>query len=320
MSRKISAGKTDMDKINKKMSELGSGLYFKPREGKNVIRVLPPWNDKGLFYFETTLHYGLQHEGKQRAYPCLGADECPICEAIEKMEEEGGAEDVKLAKRLKSRTKYYTNIIDLKTGKVLIWGFSRKILSTLLSYMSDPDWGDITDPDEGFDVVVERTGTKLDTKYEIRVKPRSSEISIDDWEEQMKNLPEEVVDDIDADALEDIVDENFGSSKKKKHRDDDEDEEPRKKRRDDSDDDDDDERPKKKKKDDDDDDDDFDEKDDDDDDEKPKKKRPRDEDEDEDDRPRKKKKSRNGDEDEERKKRRKRNRDKRKEKKRRGRK
>ena len=235
--KKRRAGSTDMDLIEKKMSELGSGTYFTPKEGKNVIRILPPWNDEGLFYFETTLHYGLRHEGRQRAFPCLGRDDCPICDYIKELEK-GGEEDEKLSKRMRPRTKFYVNIIDVRTGKVQIWGFSRKTLSTILGFMSDPDWGDITHPKKGFNLVVERTGMGLETKYEIRVKQKPTEIEVDDWEDQLHELDKVVVDEMDADKLEDIIDENFGKGAKKKAKvdDDDDDDKPRKKKEDDDDD------------------------------------------------------------------------------------
>lgn len=218
--------KTDMDKIQKKLEEIGSGTFWKALEGKNVIRVLPPWNDKGLFYFEATLHYGLRREGKERALPCLGKGECPICRGIKDLAE-GSREDQKLAKRFGPRTKYYANILDRKTGKICIWGFSRTILSVLLSAMADEDdYGDITDPEDGFDVIVERSGTSLDTKYQVRVRPKASEVGEIDWD-SLFDLEDEVVEDVSEEELEEIVEENLsggdGSSKKKKRRGEDDD-------------------------------------------------------------------------------------------------
>lgn len=216
--------RTNMDKAKKKLAEIGSGKFFKPKAGRNQVRILPPWNDKGLFYKEAVFYYGLTRDGKQISVPCLGRDD-PISQYLKELEK-GGSEDRKLAKRYAPRTKFYVNVLDRKTNKIGIWGFSRKTLSILLSYMSDPDYGDITDPDEGFDVVIEREGEKLETTYQIRVKPKPSEIGEKvDWEEEMHDLDEEIDDEITEDEMEDIIEENFGKGKRRKRSRDDEDDE-----------------------------------------------------------------------------------------------
>lgn len=207
-----------MDKIQKKMAELGTGKFFKPKEGKNQVRILPPWNDEGLFFLEATAHYGLKKEGRDIPIPCSGKADCPICQFIRKMEK-GGKEDTKLAKRLASRTKFYVNILDRKSEKVSIWGFSRKILGGLLNRMDDEDFGDITDPDEGFDVIIEREGTGMKTSYDVRVKPKSSSVDLDELE--LLDLEKEVSRDLSEDEIEDLIEENFGEEGKRRPKGDD---------------------------------------------------------------------------------------------------
>lgn len=211
--------KVDMDKVRQKAEELGAGTYWKPKEGKSVIRILPPWNDEGEFYFETALHYGFQVDGKNRAYPCLkalGEKECPACDMYKQLNE-GSKEDKELAKALQPRRKFYVNVIDrANPSSVQIWGFSSKTLRTLLGYIQDPDWGDFTDPEEGNDVVVEREGTgRMDTKYSYRIKPKASAIDVEGWEGMMHDLSSEVVEEISEEELQEIVDNNYGSGAKR---------------------------------------------------------------------------------------------------------
>lgn len=285
----------DQSKLQKKLEQIGSGAYFKPKEGKNTIRILPPWSDSGLWYKEAALHYGMTDEtGKERAYPCLKmfGEDCPVCNKRDEFME-GDGEDKKIADKIRARVKFYANVLDRATGSVKIWGFSQKTLGVLLSYCSDPDYGDITNPDEGFDVVIERTGTgKLDTRYAIRVKPKPSAVDVDGWEDFLQNLDTVVVDHMDEDALEEIVVANFGSSKKKSKKDEDDDE-------DEDEDEEEEETPKKKSKKPSEDEDDEDE----DEEEAPKKKSKKpveeDEDEEEEEKPRKKKKVVEEDEEEE---------------------
>jgi len=205
----------DNEAIMKKLDELGSGTFFKAKEGKNQVRILPPWSKKGVWFKEATLHYGV---ADKKAYPCLKmfGKECPICNKAEELQE-GSDEDRKIAGRLKPKTKYYVNIVDRKSGKVKIWGFSAKILGTLLSYVGDPDYGDITDPEEGYDVVIDRTGSGMtDTKYEVRCRPKPSEIDSENWENEMHNLDTEVIDEVNESEIESVVEEKFGETLPKK--------------------------------------------------------------------------------------------------------
>lgn len=212
--KKSAVRRTDIDKVRRKLDELG-GSFFKAREGKNIVRILPPWNDEGVFYYEASLHYGLKNEGRDRAYPCLTMyeNDCPVCDFISGL----SSKDKELKDKLAPRKKFYVNIIDRQSGNLVIWGFSTKILRTLLGYIQDPDWGDFTDPEEGHDIVIEREGTgRLDTKYEVRIKPKPTEVNFEDWEDEMHDLSEEIIDEISEEDLQEIVEDNYGETTKKK--------------------------------------------------------------------------------------------------------
>ena len=51
--KKSAVRRTDIDKVKRKLDELG-GSFFKAKEGKNIVRILPPWNDEGVFYYEAS--------------------------------------------------------------------------------------------------------------------------------------------------------------------------------------------------------------------------------------------------------------------------
>ena len=226
MKKTKKLGETNMDLITKKLAEIGSGKFFKAKEGKNYIRILPPLNDSGLFYYEAMVHYGFKKKGKSITVGFQG-DDSPIMKFLKEMEEDG-KEGEKLARRLAPRTKFYANVVDRASGKIVIWAFSRKTLSTILSAMADPDVGDITDPEKGHDVVVERRGQKLETEYEIRVRPKPSPLGDEIDIEKAFNL-EEVVEELDEEEQEELIDENFGSGVKSSAADEDGEEEPKKK-------------------------------------------------------------------------------------------
>lgn len=167
---------TDKSALQKKRAEIGSGKFWVPREGKNQIRILPPWSEEGVWFFKLPLHYGFQDEdGRARAYPCFREwknERCPACDAIAELKKVDGGQ--KVSERMRARSKYYVNLIDRRVGedKVYIYGFSGKQLNEILSYDDDEDYGDIVHPKQGFDFIIEKTGSGLKTKYQIRIKPK----------------------------------------------------------------------------------------------------------------------------------------------------
>ena len=89
---------TDKEALQKKRSELGSGKYWQPKEGKNQIRILPPWSEEGVWFFKLPLHYGFKdEEDRNRAYPCFREwknERCPACDAIAELKKVDGGQKV----------------------------------------------------------------------------------------------------------------------------------------------------------------------------------------------------------------------------------
>lgn len=163
---------SDVDAIESALADLGGGNFFKCAEGKNVVRILPPYNDSGKFFIETKLHYGFKQDGKNIAVPY--DPNSIISQRLNALASEG-EEGAKLARRYGVRTKYYVNVIDRATGAVKIWGFSKKIMDTLKKfYFDEEDGARFDDPEEGRDVIIERTGKGMDTRYDVRFRPKAT--------------------------------------------------------------------------------------------------------------------------------------------------
>jgi hypothetical protein len=220
---------SDPDAIADALADLGGGNFFKPIEGqKNVVRILPPYNDSGKYFFEAKLHYGFKQGGKTISIPHVPGGY--IEKKLNALASEG-EEGSKLAKRYGVRTKFYVNVIDRATGQVKIWGFSKKIMQALNSfYKDDEDGGMFDDPESGYDVIIERTGKGLDTKYEIRfkVKPTPA-IPAGEEAPELFDLEAETSKEFTAGELKEIWAETFagaGNEKVQAEDDDVEDEEP----------------------------------------------------------------------------------------------
>lgn len=192
--------RTDMEETLKGLDEVGRGDFWKAKEGKNVVRILP-W--KRVFFFKAILHYGFKRAGggkREMAYPCLLMDEeaknCPVCDLYEKLSKSSEEKKSKLADRLRPVTKYYVNLFDRERPNdgIRMFGFSGKMMRTLRGYLEDEDYGDITDPEEGRDVIVTREGTGFtSTTYDLRVRAKSSPVDYKNWEDELHELDKEVI-------------------------------------------------------------------------------------------------------------------------------
>lgn len=184
--------------------------------------------------------------------PATFGEPCAIMEAYEELKS-GDEDDKVLAQKIRPTRRYYCPAIKYEdeTGKAIdgkprMAILTKGIYETMIEYMLDEEQGDFTDPIEGYDLKIKRTGSgKMDTEYQlIACKPTklSKELA-----GQVFN-PEDMVRDIlpSYDQTKEMLDKFLGLGNSE----DDEDEAPKKKTKakPSSDLDDEDEAPKKKVK------------------------------------------------------------------------
>ena len=188
--------KTDLEASIKALEEVGRNEFLQMKEGKNVVRLVP-W--KEVFFFKAILHYGLVRFGKNTAYGCLQMftkeEECPVCRYIEKLKDSGVPSKMKMADRLKQVTKYYMNALDRAKPEdgIKILGLTPKQMRKLREHLEDEDYGDITDPDEGRDVIITKETASGRTTYELRVRAKATSLERETWVEELHNLSKDVV-------------------------------------------------------------------------------------------------------------------------------
>lgn len=198
--------KTNLEKSLEGLSEVGRGDFLQLREGKNTVRIFP-WKD--VFFFRAVIHYGLRRSGSERevAYPCLkmfGKDSCPVCDFHEELSQSSSEGKQKLASRIRAVTKYYVNALDRDRPHegIKILPMTPKMMRQLKGFLEDEDFGDITDVEDGKDVIITREGTGFrGTSYELRVRAKSTPVGYDDWEEEIHNLEEVVVKTVSSEFL-----------------------------------------------------------------------------------------------------------------------
>jgi hypothetical protein len=56
------------------------------------------------------------------------------------------------------------------------------VFTAIAAIINNPDYGDITDPDDGFDIMISKEGEKLETKYSIMPRRISTPLAVADDE------------------------------------------------------------------------------------------------------------------------------------------
>jgi hypothetical protein len=172
-----------LDKLNASMDTNYS--WWKPEQGDNVIRILPPASEDADFpYEEVFLHYGIDDV----PITCLGS-KCPICAFIKQSGKSKQFKQIRKARRL------FFQIIDrdMEVPEPMIWSAGSGFLQYFLPVFLDVDeYEDVTDYEDGTDFVISRKGTGLKTKYNYRIKRNPSAVSED--KEELAEIMEDMVD------------------------------------------------------------------------------------------------------------------------------
>ena len=176
----------DLNAIKKRLNQLQTtnnrtSSLWKPQPGKTQIRIVPYALNKDNPFIELFFHYNLNN----RSYlsPISFGRPDAIEEVAQKLKASGSKEDYQLSRKLEAKMRTFAPVVvrgEEKQG-VKFWGFGKTVYQELLSIIADPDYGDITDPVNGRDVVVEflsaeETGASF-PKTNIRGKPNQTPIS-----------------------------------------------------------------------------------------------------------------------------------------------
>ena len=175
----------DINSIRKRLTQLQTtnnrtSNLWKPQPGKQVIRVLPYKHNKDNPFIELFFHFGLNN--KTYLSPITFGRPDPIEEFASKLKTSGNREEYQMARKLEAKMRTFAPVIvrEEEGQGVRFWGFGKTVYQELLSVIADPDYGDITDPISGRDVLVEfKTAEEIGASFPkttIRVKPNQTPI------------------------------------------------------------------------------------------------------------------------------------------------
>lgn len=175
----------DLDFIKNKLDTLQgknkqSARFWKPPEGESKIRIVPYKFNKSHPFIELKFYYYRQGNSKTKTLlsPSVNGNPDPVLEFCEKLRETGTKENWILSKTYEPKLRTYVPI--LVRGKesegVKFWGFGKQVYEAILEKMSNPDIGDITDLENGNDLIIKFTKTPSsgkkfpETKVDVRIK------------------------------------------------------------------------------------------------------------------------------------------------------
>ena len=173
-------------------SDAGQADFWKPKVGRNFIRILPPPEGESTPFRKAFQHFVENGEAK-KSLICtrLAAPErrqpCAVCVRVTQLQASRIKADQDKGKKMAAKKRVFVNIIDREKPEMgtLIFAFGTSIDKQLISLRNDPvTGGNYTDPENGYDLVIDRVGAGLDTKYSVRMAKKPSRVAETDEEIQ----------------------------------------------------------------------------------------------------------------------------------------
>ncbi len=184
MALDINALKSKLNSFKRSGGDRDTSIW-KPKEGKTVIRIVPRKEDTSNPFIELYFHY---LGNKTHLSPLSYGNRDPIAEfadALKSDQSRDPKERYAEAKPFMPKLRTYIPVIvrGEEDKGVRFYSFGQTVQKELISYMLDADYGDITDPKSGRDIVVEYIPKeKSDTNFaktSIKVKPSQTPLSTD---------------------------------------------------------------------------------------------------------------------------------------------
>ena len=159
----------DMGLMRRKLATLrgenkgnGNSVFFRPDDGDTDIRIVPAPNGDPLK--EMFFHYNVgNHQGGIMCPKRNFGERCPICDFASSLWREAAdnndEESKKLAKSLFVRTRYFSPVVvrGREDEGIKVYGYGKTAYELLLGYILDPEYGDVTDINEGTDITLTYT-------------------------------------------------------------------------------------------------------------------------------------------------------------------
>ena len=177
----------DINAIKSRLNQLQNtsttaSVIWKPQPGKTQIRIVPYTHNKDNPFTELFFHYSLVPNKTVLSPQSFGRPD-PVQQFADKLKSSGDKDEWIQGKRIEPKMRTFAPVIvrGEENEGVKFWGFGKTVYQELLGIIADPDYGDISDPMTGRDIVVERqTPAEAGNQYgktTIRVKRNQTELA-----------------------------------------------------------------------------------------------------------------------------------------------
>jgi len=175
------AKETLKERLKKKKEELKArsqqgAIYFQKADTTVRVRILNMGEEEEFIKEVTQFYLGSDIKGV--ISPDTYGEPCGINEAYEELKNSDEDDERELASKFSPRNRYLAFCVFYKSEKggeidenlspkfiLLSSGVYQEILE---KYLDESEWGDMTDPKDGYDIKITRTGSgKMDTEYSV---------------------------------------------------------------------------------------------------------------------------------------------------------
>ena len=159
-----------------------TSAFWRPTEGRSQVRIVPLSDCPENPFIELYFHY---LGGRSHLSPISRGNRDPIAEFAENLRAEGSRDAYQQARAFMPKLRTFVPVVvrGEEDKGVRFYSFGKTVYQALLSYIADPDYGDITHIETGRDIVVDYTPQeKSDTNFaktNILVKPNQTPLSED---------------------------------------------------------------------------------------------------------------------------------------------
>ncbi len=176
-------GTTDMTETldQYEQDESGGADFFKFKDGDNEVRLCPPAPGEKKPFIKRAQHWRVGPADK--IFNCPRAiDEtaaCFVCDKMKELKASDDDSDVDKGEDLYAKKQWLYRVIDPNNVKrgIQVMAIGIKAHKQIAKLMRDKEYGDITDPEDGINIVIEKSGSgKTGTDYSVR--PRRNPTSV----------------------------------------------------------------------------------------------------------------------------------------------
>lgn len=191
----------DFDAIRKKLGQLSGNnskrrvMWRPPQDETTTIRIIGFTDNDGNPFKERYFYYNIGNNPGLLAPYQFGKPD-PINELIQKFKGEGTKEGYEMAKKLYPKMRSYAAVIvrGEEDQGVRLYAFGKMVYQNLLNIMLDPDYGDITDINEGHDIKVtcSKQAGKMYATTDVMPRPKATALGtkkqIKEWTESIPDI------------------------------------------------------------------------------------------------------------------------------------